>query len=427
MKIVGLITEYNPFHNGHQYHIEKARELTGADAVVAIMSGNYVQRGAPAIMPKHIRTEMALKSGVSAVIELPVCYAVGSAEYFARGAVSLFNQLGCIDTICFGTECGDHDVLAKIAYVTADEPPVYKEMLQSFLREGIAFPLARQKALSAYFENDTLDTVLEQPNNILGIEYIKALYQSKSPIKPIAIQRKMSNYHDTELSESYGSASAIRRLLAFSGNSYSVSSDTAYEEPPLSSILTRLNEHVPAASVQLLSDSHRIRYPVYANDFSLLLKYKLLNESRESLCDYVDVSKVLANRIINSLNDYVSFEQFCDLLKTREITYSRISRSLFHILLNMKKETFERFLSSGTTSYAHVLGFRQQDSEVLGVLKEHGSIPLITRLTEQKHLTETGREMLEMDITASHIYESVITEKFKYPFKNEYLQPIIIV
>ena len=130
MKIVGLITEYNPFHNGHLYHIEKARELTDADAVIVVMSGNYVQRGAPAIMPKHLRAEVALEAGVDLLMELPVCYAVGSAEYFAAGAISLFEQLGCVDAICFGSECGDYNVLENIAHIVSEEPEEYKFSLQ---------------------------------------------------------------------------------------------------------------------------------------------------------------------------------------------------------------------------------------------------------------------------------------------------------
>ena len=203
MKIVGLITEYNPFHNGHLYHIEKALEVTGADTAIVVMSGNYVQRGAPAIMPKHLRAEVALEAGVPLVLELPVCYACGSAEYFAEGAVSLLEQLGCIDCICFGSECGDYYLLEKIAHITADEPEEYRSFLQANLKSGLSFPLARQAALKSYLQDPSLDEILEQPNNILGIEYIKALYRRKSPIGAYTIKRKVSGYHDKDLKEGY--------------------------------------------------------------------------------------------------------------------------------------------------------------------------------------------------------------------------------
>ena len=197
MKITGLITEYNPFHNGHLYHIKKAKEITGADAVIVIMSGNFVQRGAPAIMPKRLRTEIALNAGVSLVIELPVCYATGSAEYFASGAISILDSLGCIDSICFGSECGDYKKLEHIAKILADEPEAYRLSLKNQLKTGLSFPKARQNGLKEYSKDDSLDEILEHPNNILGIEYVKALYLQKSPIKAYTIKRIVSDYHDT--------------------------------------------------------------------------------------------------------------------------------------------------------------------------------------------------------------------------------------
>ena len=175
MKITGLITEYNPFHNGHQYHIEKAKKLTKADKVVVVMSGNFVQRGAPALLPKHLRAKMALKSGADLVIELPVFYACASAEYFAYGAVSLLHALRCVDSICFGSECGDLTLLQKAADIMAEEPDAYKHSLQSYLRDGYRFPLARQKAFQDFTKEEGIASILEQPNNILGIEYLKAL------------------------------------------------------------------------------------------------------------------------------------------------------------------------------------------------------------------------------------------------------------
>ena len=245
MKIVGLITEYNPFHNGHLYHIEKAKEITGADSVIVVMSGNYVQRGAPAIMPKHLRAEVALEAGVDVLMELPVCYATGSAEYFAAGAISLFERLGCVDSICFGSECGDYGLLARVAHILADEPEGYRQALKDLLKSGMSFPLARQKALKDYLEDDSLDSVLEQPNNILGIEYIKALYERRSPMKSYTIRRMVSGYHDTELSGSYSSASAIRRLLSYSSQSVLFNKDGMFDEPSMSEVLGRLDGQVP--------------------------------------------------------------------------------------------------------------------------------------------------------------------------------------
>lgn len=405
MKIVGLITEYNPFHNGHQYHIEKALEITGADAVVVVMSGNFVQRGTPAIMPKHLRTEAALKGGASVVIELPVCYATGSAEFFAYGAVSILEKLCCVDSICFGSECGNIEVLQDLAKIIHNEPKQYQESLNLYLRQGNSFPLARQKAMKDFLKSNVADSILGEPNNILGIEYLKALYRLDSKMKPYTIQRISSHYHDEYLKETYSSASAIRKAIN--------DLDTF-----------DWSSQVPASLTSLYRENYQLRYPVYTNDFSLLLKYKLLNETKESLMAYADVSEELANRILNNLNGYVSFEQFCELLKTKEITYSRISRALLHILLDLKTEDMTEI------EYAHVLGFRTEDSEVLSLLKKQTSIPLVTKLAAMGNLVVgtlsiEAASMLKQDIYVSNLYESVVTDKFGTPFISEFEQQIV--
>lgn len=425
MKIVGLITEYNPFHNGHLYHIKKAKEITGADAVIVVMSGNYVQRGAPAIMPKHLRAEVALEAGVAVIFELPVCFAVGSAEYFAMGAISLFEQLGCVDSICFGSECGDYEILKQIAHTLADEPEEYQFSLQEALRKGISFPRARQMALKNYLKDDSLDDILEQPNNILGIEYIKALYKHNSTIKSYTIKRMVSGYHDEHLTGSYSSASAIRKLLDHASRSIHLDGDGMFDEPAMSEVLTRLEDQVPPSCIRMLEETHLIRYPIYSNDFSLLLKYRLMGESKDTLVKYKDITEDLANRIMKNLNDFITFDQFCDLLKTKDMTYTRISRSLFHILLNITNEDMILYQKDGYCQYAHILGFRKDKKDVLSCLKQNSKAPLLTKLTQTEELNDTGLSMLKKDIFASDLYESIITNKFKEPFINEYQQQII--
>ena len=412
MKIVGLITEYNPFHNGHLYHIEKAKEITGADSVIVVMSGNYVQRGAPAIMPKHLRAEIALEAGVDVLMELPVCYAVCSAEYFAAGAIDLFERLGCVDSICFGSECGDYGLLARAAHILADEPEGYRQSLKDLLKSGMSFPLARQKALQEYLQDDSLDSVLEQPNNILGIEYIKALYERRSPMKSYTIRRMVSGYHDTGLSSAYSSASAIRRLLSFAGQSVLLDKDG-------------MEGQVPPSCIRMLEETHHSRYPIYTNDFSLLLKYRLLSETRDSLTEYQDISEDLANRILNNANDFISFDQFSSQLKTREMTLSRICRCLFHILLNIRKEDLLRYKEQGYCQYARILGFRKDARRLLTLLKSHSQVPLVTKLTQTEKLSPTAISMLKTDVFASNLYESIITNKYKMPFINEYQHQIL--
>ena len=414
MNIVGLITEYNPFHNGHLYHIQEAKRVAKADAAVVIMSGNFVQRGAPAIMPKHLRAKSALLSGADLVLELPVCFATGSAEFFAMGAIVLLDSLGCVDSICFGSECGDSEILRKIAKILLEEPDDYKKALQNALRKGMSFPQARQHALQGYFINNHFDAnaladVLSQPNNILGIEYMKALYQRNSSMKAYSIRRIGAGYHESELTEKYSSASAIRQSLAKDSLSESI-----YRQ-------------LPFAAQTIMKETFDMRYPVYANDFSLILKYKLLQETKKSLTSYMDVSEDLANRIINLRNDFQSFDDFCDSLKTKDMTYARISRGLLHILLNIRTEHLANYKKNGYCHYAHILGFRKSSTELLSLLKGTSKVPLLTKLTQTEDLSEAGYQMLHQDIFASDLYESVITDKFETPFINEYRQQIVRV
>ena len=262
--------------------------------------------------------------------------------------------------------------------------------MQTCLRSGMSFPLARQNALDKLYSDCNYGQLLSEPNNILGIEYIKALYRLGSNIEPITIRRELSHYHDTKLQEQFSSASALRSTIA--------DGDFA-----------KLYGQIPPECMPSLEDGYEVRYPIYVNDFSLLLKYKLLNETSTSLIEYADVSEELANRICNRLNDYVSFEQFCELLKTKEITYTRISRALIHILLGVKKSDYDEI------EYARVLGFRKDSSDLLSLLKKHSAIPLVSKLSTCNDMPY----MLRIDVFTSNLYESIVTDKYKTPFINE--------
>ena len=429
MKTVGIIAEYNPFHNGHQYHIEEALRKTDSDAAVVLMSGDFVQRGTPAIAPKHLRAKAAISGGAALVLELPVLFACGSAELFARGAVSIFNNLGCISSLCFGSECGDIQKLAHISRILSEEPEAYRQILQDELRKGRPFPQARQTALCAYSGDSSLAQILSSPNNTLGIEYLKALHYLKSPIEPFTISRQESGYHDTALCETFSSATAIRNQLL--------------NPDPMQNVFEPVTAQLPSASLDLLRKNYRFSLPVTQDDFSLLLKYRLLLETSTSLTSYLDVSEDLANRIINRRKDFATWSSFCDLLKTRELTYTRISRALLHILLGIKKDTFRHdppfcFTADSTTIsceaqkeqsalYARVLGFQKKDAQILKEIKQHADIPLITKLADTKALTCAAQTLLNLDIFASDLYESVITERFGTPFKNEYQKQLQII
>ena len=325
MKVNGIVAEYNPFHNGHAYQMQHAKEATGADYTIIVMSGNFMQRGAPALLDKFTRAKMALECGADLVLELPICYAASSAEFFAKGSVALFDKLGVTTNLCFGSECGNIDTLSRIAEIFYTEPEPYVESLRCNLKKGMSFPIARTWALLQYAPSLSDDKdVLSSPNNILGIEYLKALKKLNSPIVPFTLKREYSGYHDTELHDCSSSASAIRKVLM-----------NIPASPYLpKNISAQLSEQLPPGSLSIIQNEWNFSCPVEADDFSLLLKYRLLSEPHESLCKYQDVSEELSNRIIRNRNQFRSFGQFCTLLKTKELTYSRISRSLLHILLS---------------------------------------------------------------------------------------------
>lgn len=409
MKIVGIVVEYNPFHRGHAYHIEQARRLTGADAVIAVMSGDFVQRGTPAVFSKYTRAEMALRGGADVVLELPVCYATASAETFAAGAVSLLDLLGCVDSLCFGCESGELSALSQVAHILTEEPEDYRDALRQALRRGDPFPLAREKAVSLCTGRPDFSALLREPNNILGIEYIKALLCRGSRITPYAIKRRGAGYHDTSLAESYSSASAIREtLFAESG-----------DRPSLP------EEQIPESARRIFLDHPEKLVPIRSKDFSLLLKYRLLTETRETLCSYSDVTEELANRILTYRNQYLNFEQFCALLKNKAYTYTRISRALLHILLAQKTSDLQAYHADGFHYYARLLGFRKDASEVLSQISASSAIPLISRIASPPPLCEAGTHMLSADIAAANLYESVVTDKYGLPFTHEYGHPMI--
>lgn len=411
MKTVGIIAEYNPFHNGHAYQIAKAKEMTGADYCIIVMCGDFVQRGAPALIEKYTRAETALRNGADLVLELPVYYALGSAEYFASGAVALFDKLGVTDALCFGSECGDINILSEFAQRLLVEDPLFKEVLDRYLRMGYSYPTARNAALHASAPHLTpYMHILSTANNILGIEYCKALSRRGSCIKPYTTHRAGSSYHDASLLNTYCSALAVREAIDNSGT------------------LTDVRDLMPANAYDLLTEQFGKTFPVRADDFSLPLHYQLLTEQSSGYTSHPDIDHDLSDRITNLLPSYRSFTSFSEQLKTKNRTYTRIARSLMHILLQIKKDDLTAFQAEDYIYYARILGFRIDAAPLLTVIKAQSSIPLLSRLADaDSQLSDNGRKMLKKDIYASQIYYSLI--KHKYPdtpfHDNEYTRPIL--
>ena len=517
MKINGIIAEYNPFHNGHLFHLEESKRLTGADYTIVVMSGNFVQRGAPALADKHVRARMALLGGADLVLELPVLYAAASSEYFAAGAVALLDRLGAVTHLCFGSECGDTALLWQIAAFLAREPEGYREELKRLLKQGLSYPTARAGALAAQSRceeardgckdarNDWEDArsygedawsgwegaqkggnkppsfwlpcpeesrrIVSSPNNILGIDYMKEIIRRKSGMIPVTMKRVGAGYHDAlipdtpeaapasdfpdslqpEGPEPVRAASAALRacadLCAQPSHSAGFPEDIGMPSqipapgmPACTSALAirqalrkgktpgSLRSFMPEDSVELLAECLARNASPDPGAFSGILYYKLLLEKDLGYERYLDVSGDLSNRIRNSLNAFTGFDSFCSLLKTKEITHTRISRCLLHILLDIKKEDMQLGRALDYAPYARVLGFRKSAAPLLGALKSHCSSPLITRMADaKKSLPEEADRLLKLDIFAGEIYRGVVCGGKGQPVPNEFSVPVIVL
>ena len=435
MKVTGIIAEYNPFHKGHKYQIDYCKKKLNSDYVIVAMSGDYVQRGTPALLPKHVRAEMALRCGADLVLEMPVSVSTASAEAFAFGGVSMLDGLHIVDSLCFGSEYGKVSALMELAEILVEEPEEYRQLLKEFLSNGLSFPSARCQALTEYFRNphnftgDDFDGVLtpllnqivqilNSPNNILGIEYCKALLRLKSNIKPVTLKRQGMGYHET-LAETNGSD----RFSCTDGNTFA--SASAIRELLKATLtpetISRIASQVPDEISLLLASSLQRNEFLTEDALDPLLSYCILKENADSFCSYLDVSRDLAERIMNRSNELNGFLQAASFLKTKELTQSRIQRALLHIILGIRKVP-------ATVPYARVLGFRRESSTLLKEIKDSSSIPLITKLADANSLLdESGRSFLYETVFSSNLYEKLLCQKSSRNFVHEYQKQIVIL
>ena len=422
MKTVGIIAEYNPFHNGHAYQIAEAKRITDADYAVFVMSGNFVQRGTPAIWDKYTRTRAALLGGADLVFELPVVYATASAEYFAEGGVALLSALG-VDALCFGSECGDIDTLMQIAGILQKESPEFKSALDASLREGLSFPLARANALSEHCKAHGIDLcltdILNAPNNLLGIEYCKAILSLNSSLRPVTVKRNGNAYHELSVEAGvYSSASALRGLIERYLTDTSEVSDADF--------FSALEEQVPSGVFPVYQDALQQLPALTADDCSALLSYRLLYETAETLSRYSDWNPEFANRIL-SLNTIASgFDQTAASLKSRQITLTRANRMLLHMLLQITSEQLQAARSGGSAFYARLLGLREDSSKSLRQLSGSATVPVINKLAPSlKELDGIANELLLQDIRAAELYRMLQQKKVKLELPNEFTRGVV--
>lgn len=409
--ILGIVCEYNPFHNGHLYHLNESKKITSSDYSVAIISGNFTQRGEPSIVNKWLKTEMALKSGVDLVIELPVVYSISSAENFAHGAIKILDSLNIVDYLSFGSECGDISVLDDIVDVLIAEPKAYTTLLSHELSKGISFPKARENALMMYLGNiRRFANILSAPNNILGIEYLKALKKQNSMIRPIALKRKEANHNDNLFSPSsaFSSASAIRNICN-------------------SNDITQLQRVMPESSYDILEECLKKGNTVKSlSAFDKEILYMLRKMSTEEIAELPDVSEGLEYSLKKAATSCNSVVELLTLVDSKRYTKTRIQRILLYAILGITKKDIQ--LSQTISPYIRILGFNEKGKEMISeITRRNPKLNLVTSV--KKFLDETSNKTLKYfmakDIWATNVY----TLGFEYDSKAnlDYTQKLVIL
>jgi len=386
--VLGIIAEYNPFHNGHLYQIEEAKRQTGAEYVVAVMSGNFTQRGNTSLINKWAKAKMALESGVDIVLELPTVYSISSAENFAEGAIKILDSLKIVDTLCFGTETDDFAALNNIANVLYHEPKEYVAILNHELGKGISYPKARENALMMYLNDiKRYANILSGSNNILAIEYLKALKRLKSDMTPFSVQRKKVYYNDDRIVDEFASSTAIRKLIA----------TEQYDD---------VRKVVPRASYMLLKEEiEKGNFVIDVIKFEKEILFNLRKMTVKEIAELPDVSEGLEYAIKNAADSCNNLIDLVNIIKSKRYTQTRIQRILLYALLGITKKDMAN--SKKVIPYARVLGFNRKGKEMLSdICSINSKINMVTSVKKytDQNINKILREMIEKDIFATNVY-----------------------
>ena len=392
MKIIGIIAEYNPFHDGHLYHLQEAKKRTAADGVICVLSGNFLQRGDPALVNKWARAKMALQNGIDLVFELPALYATHSAYWFARGGIETLAQTGIVTHLAFGVETTNPNILQEIAAFLADEPPAYQQRLKQLLQTGLSFPQARVEALPPELARHA--ELLQGPNNILALNYLQVIREQNFFIEPVIIKRHGSKYKEMILHTNiFPSATAIRNHLTKNSGRFLEA-------------LHELTAHLPQTSLNILTEEyHRGRAPLTFEQLASPLMTLLRRASSKELQQIVDITEGLENRIIKTALQSNSLQEFLSRLKTKRYTYTRLQRFLIHLLLNYTNE-HAKSLQDGPP-YLRLLGFTPHGQSLLKEIKKKSPLPLITKgahIHKYLHENPTAQQFWEMDVRSTNLY-----------------------
>lgn len=383
MNLLSIISEYNPFHNGHDYHLRTSIKTNKSSHTMAIMSGHFLQRGEPALIDKWTRAKIAVKNGIDLVVELPFVYSCQSAEIFAYGAILILNSLNVVNNLCFGCEDNSLDSLQKIAQILVKEPKEYKLLLKNYLNKGLSFPKARQLAVGEIYPD--CRNLIDKPNNILAIEYLKWLYAFNSNITPVPIKRVKAGYHDLKPVENFVGATYIRNLM---------------RENDLSII----KPYVPSSTFREINTY----YDSFAHldDYYSFILSNLLKSEATDLKKIFDVGEGLENRILKTAYVASNMDELIEKIKTKRYTSTRIKRILVHFLLGYTKNHVEKFFKNDAYKpYLRVLAFNDKGREILKYIKENSDIKIITNVKKDyKALDPLQKLSLDLDVRATNFY-----------------------
>lgn len=409
MKILGIIAEYNPFHMGHAWQIESSKNESHCDGVMVLMSGSLTQRGDFAILNKWERARLALSAGVDLVCELPFGYACQSAEAFAHGGVKIFNATGVIDMLSFGSEFGHIKPLNSLAEILAHEPGEFKTFLKQGLSTGVSFPRARELAIRSYLGDDVGD-LLKTPNNILAIEYLKALHKTQSGINSMTVKRQGADYHSL-LPSRFLSASGIRSILK----------DAIADPESASAILTALDHKLPYSNDDLILPFKKMYNPNGDDHFLNALRLQILSHDVHHLKNTPYVSEGLEHKIRDSLKTATNLDECVNAIISKRIPQTRVRRILCNRLLELDKVTLNHFQAQSFVPYLRVLGFNEKGRKILKMIKDQSQMPVLTGLKKSRFaLTPIQNKMLYYDCRATDLHNQFYENNYCY--HRDYLQ-----
>ncbi|WP_317854097.1 nucleotidyltransferase [Chakrabartyella piscis] len=408
MKTIGIVAEYNPFHKGHEYMIREAKRKTNADRVVVVMSGNFVQRGEPAMFDKWLRTQTALEHGVDMVLELPVLFACANAETFASAAVRILEETGIVDVLCFGSESGELEPLAEASKLMGDETEEFRRLLKEYLDQGMSYPAARAKTLELI--SNINSEILSQPNDILALEYLRALDRYRCRMEAMTVKREGAGYHSDDLDMTYASASAIRGCI-LEGNP-----QLAMHQIP-----------TDAGEVYLRALTFG-EAPVTWDNLVHALHYKLRNMTAPEIAEIFEVTEGLENRILHSLDTCYSFADMIPFIKSKRYTWTKIQRIMLHILLDIKTSEVDYFMKKSHMPYVRVLGFRKDSADILGDLTINAKCPVLTNLKKASEvLQDDGLHLLAVEKLATDLYVLGYPDDGKRAPNQDFTKPMVII